>query len=477
MKVKIIAFLFFFPTSFYGQVLSTKLIANNKDSTVRYVKIVNFSPLYRDFDLPLNILAESNLDTLNSFQLDLKISKIGNLALMVMNKTQSVFVTPGDQITFSIIQKKNAPHFIFYGKNAPHYSYSNFSDEYIEYNKAYPLFKNDKGIHFYKINLDNWLNLKLKFLSDYELSNKVSDDFLKYSRQEIEYEYIKLLYAPVNSNEIEFKNLPLNYFALADTFFKRNSYTIQYFTGNSMLAYTFRYIIYKEENFKENFDLIYENINGQFKGQTRSFLLTNLIGVYVKAQSDIYRVSLVKLINEAPKFILDPMSLSYIERREIEYNKLNRNFPDEVLSKTYLKNINSDSIISLKELLDQHKGDATYIDFWARWCIPCREDNATSTMAKEFLKSRQVKYIYISIDKEADEMKWKKASRDDKITMDQYILMNGLKADLAQYLKVTSIPRYIILNKVHKLKSIDAPRPNFTQLDKLKGAIINATKN
>jgi alkyl hydroperoxide reductase subunit AhpC len=98
-------------------------------------------------------------------------------------------------------------------------------------------------------------------------------------------------------------------------------------------------------------------------------------------------------------------------------------------------------------------------------------------MAKEFLKSRQVKYIYISIDKEADEMKWKKASKDDKITMDQYILMNGLKADLAQYLKVTSIPRYIILNKEHKLKSIDAPRPNFTQLDKLKGAIINATKN
>lgn len=472
MKIKITALLFFFPISFYGQVLATKLIGNNKDSTVRDIKIVKFSPLWRDFDKPLNILAEDNENTDNLFELNPKISKPIVLSLMVLGKTESIFIMPGDQITFSIIRQNNRPKFVFYGKNAPHYSYSGLSDEYIESNQARPLFDKEKGLTAYKLIADNWLNLKLQFLSNYKLSSIVSDLFFEYSKHEIEYEYIQLLYGPLNSRTVELKDIPKDYFALADTFFNKNNYTLKHVTRNSLLAFTYKYILYNGENFIENFDSVYENISRQFKGETRSYLITNLIGIYAKEQSDIYRSSLLKVINDAPKFIHDPLILNYIERQEVEYTKLNRFFPDEILNTTYVKKINSDTKISLNDLLMQYKGEAIYLDFWASWCTPCREDIATSTMAKEFLKSKAVKYIYISLDTEAHESKWGKASIEDKITEDQYILVNDFKAPLSKYLKITSIPRYILLNKEHKVKSIDAPRPNLYQLNKLKTKVL-----
>ena len=320
------------------------------------------------------------------------------------------------------------------------------------------------------------MKLKKKFLEEYSLSNNLSKDFIEYSKQEIEYEYVRQLYAPLNDKKVELKNIPINYFVLADSIFKLRDKTIKYFTSNSMLAYTYRYITHKNENFKENFNSTFEDIKNNFKSETRSYLLTNLIGVYVKEQSDIYMSSLIKVINNAPKFISDTLLLSYISRRDIEYNKLNRFIPDAILTTTYLKKLNSDIKISLRDLLSEHKGKPLYIDFWASWCIPCREDNANSTLSKEFLKSKELNYIYISMDKGIHESRWEKASIDDHITTDQYILINNFESPLSNYLKIISIPRYIILSKDHKLKSIDAPRPTPSQLGMLKTTVLNAIK-
>ena len=476
MKIFTITMILFLPAIINGQSLSTKLTVNNKDSTVLYLKIVKFSPLYRDFDIPLDLKAESNLDTTNNFELNLKITKPTSLSIMVLNKTQSIFVTPGDQITINITRLDNAIQFTFYGKNSAHYSYSGLSDEYMKSNNARLLFNKEQGIFDYKLHSDNWLKLKKKFLEEYSLSNNLSKDFIEYSKQEIEYEYVRQLYAPLNDKKVELKNIPINYFALADSIFKLKNKTIKYFTSNSMLAYTYRYITHKNENFKENFNSTFEDIKNNFKGETRSYLLTNLIGVYVKEQSDTYMSSLIKVINNAPKFISDTLLLSYISRRDIEYNKLNRFIPDAILTTTYLKKLNSDIKISLRDLLSEHKGKPLYIDFWASWCIPCREDNANSTLSKEFLKSKELNYIYISMDKGIHESRWEKASIDDHITTNQYILINNFESPLSNYLKIISIPRYIILSKDHKLKSIDAPRPTPSQLGMLKTTVLNAIK-
>lgn len=233
--------------------------------------------------------------------------------------------------------------------------------------------------------------------------------------------------------------------------------------------------MYGQENYLEKFDVISKSIKTQFSGETRDFLLANMIGVYATQQSDGYRSALLKFINSAPALIRDTSLLSYISRREIEYTKLNRPFPEEILKTTYLKKLNTNKIISLAELINNYKEEGLYIDLWASWCGPCRDDIADSAPSKEFLKKMTIRPIYISLDTKKNESRWVKAAINDKITKDQYILINDFKSPLTKFLNSYSIPRYVMLDKTHKIKAIDAPRLNSSQLIALKNAVMNMT--
>ncbi len=469
MNVRTFTLIVFLPLTLSAQVRTT-FTGTNSDSTVKYVRIIKYSPLYRDFDKPLNILTEDREGP--SFLLNLDVSKPEPLSLQFLNGGPGiVFVTPGDKIRFSISRQNNKPVIVFAGKNSAHYAYDALSDIFIRQSNMLPRYDKTKEISAYKELLSKWRDLKIKFLSEYRANNEVSTAFLEYAENDIDYGYVHLLCNPLRN--IEKKMVPGDYFDLADSLFKKHDYKLKYKTSNSLLAFTYRFIMYGEENYLENFDAISNRIKRQLSGVTRDYLLANMIGVYANQRSDGYRPALLKFINSAPALIRDTSILSYIGRREIEYTKLNRPFPDEILKTTYLKKLNSNKIISLGELINSYKEEGLYIDLWASWCGPCRHDIADSGPSKEFLKKITIRPIYISMDTKANESKWIKAAIDDKITEDQYILIDDFKSPLTKFLNSYSIPRYVMLDKLHHIKAFDAPRLNSVQLPALKNAVMN----
>lgn len=133
-----------------------------------------------------------------------------------------------------------------------------------------------------------------------------------------------------------------------------------------------------------------------------------------------------------------------------------------------LKDLNGKEV-SLKDFA----GKVVYMDFWASWCTPCRYEmkNGSPKLHEKFKDNKDVVFLYISIDDNAE--RWKKAIAEDKIKGIHLLSAGGMNSKAAQAFAIQGVPRYIIIGRDGKIFDNDASRPSE---DKTPGRINEALK-
>ncbi|MCP4976186.1 MAG: redoxin domain-containing protein [Maribacter sp.] len=95
--------------------------------------------------------------------------------------------------------------------------------------------------------------------------------------------------------------------------------------------------------------------------------------------------------------------------------------------------------------LNDVKGKATLIDFWAAWCRPCRAENPNILKVYNKYHDKGLNIIGVSLDRTAEA--WKKAIEDDGLTWNHVSNIAYFNDEIAMTYNVDAIPAAFLLDE------------------------------
>ena len=115
---------------------------------------------------------------------------------------------------------------------------------------------------------------------------------------------------------------------------------------------------------------------------------------------------------------------------------------------------------SLKSL----KGKYVFIDIWATWCSPCRQDLPFLEKIEEQFQGKNIVFLGISIDNVKDRIKWSTLVNEKQLGGIQLLADKEFKSEFIKSYAINSIPRYILLDTYGNIVNANAPRPSDPKL-------------
>ncbi|HEY9195782.1 MAG TPA: TlpA disulfide reductase family protein [Mucilaginibacter sp.] len=94
--------------------------------------------------------------------------------------------------------------------------------------------------------------------------------------------------------------------------------------------------------------------------------------------------------------------------------------------------------------LSDYKGKYVMIDFWASWCVPCRQENPNVVKQYAAFHSKGFNILGVSLDKE--KAAWEKAVNDDKLTWTHGSDLNGFEGPTERLYNIEAIPSNFIID-------------------------------
>jgi len=116
--------------------------------------------------------------------------------------------------------------------------------------------------------------------------------------------------------------------------------------------------------------------------------------------------------------------------------------------------------------LDDFKGKYVFIDVWATWCGPCKEEIPHLAKLEKEYHDKDIVFVSISADKQKSKKVWKNVVTKKNMCGVQLISDKDFKSDFIKAFQIQGIPRFILIDKEGKIVKSQAPNPS--QYEKIK---------
>lgn len=240
-------------------------------------------------------------------------------------------------------------------------------------------------------------------------------------------------------------------------------------------------------DFNLGIDFIYSN---DFKNLTTIYY-SNLTTKRVERDSIPWSLGYLKVLAESPNDTIKNQLAFESVRNEIKYAE-----DLDLYYNTYLKistNENSNKIITntyqqLKTIvkgmpspkfvdyennaggttsLDDFLGKYVYIDVWATWCGPCKEQIPYLEKVAEKYHGKNIEFVSISVDNDKDYDNWKAMIKEKQMKGIQLLADKQFKSEFVQKYLINGIPRFILIDPNGNIVESSALRPSNNKLIEL----------
>jgi len=177
--------------------------------------------------------------------------------------------------------------------------------------------------------------------------------------------------------------------------------------------------------------------------------------------------------NRLDKENFDTDFLNYQKKEIVQFEKylvngyLKKNKHKTVLKKGAVSPMfhNYENLNGGTTSLNDLKGKYVYIDIWATWCNPCKEEIPFLKKMETKFHNKNIEFVSISLDDKRDYKVWKDMVLKEELGGVQ-LYANGDQNFTNAY-KVRSIPRFILIDPEGKIVEANAPRPSSPSLIQL----------
>lgn len=113
----------------------------------------------------------------------------------------------------------------------------------------------------------------------------------------------------------------------------------------------------------------------------------------------------------------------------------------------YAQNV-VNSQVALEKMLEQHKGEVIYLDFWASWCVPCRKSFPWMNQINAEYKGQGFSVISVNLDANRS-----LAQKFLKESPASFPVIYDPKGKIAKHFKIQGMPSSMLIGRDGQIKS------------------------
>lgn len=457
------------------------------------LKVKNGKKASIAFTLPVNhtvFWGAVREDTLRSenYHIVLSETQTGFVDIRIFNFNIRLFVQKGDNLRLFIDEENTEKPLAIEGNNKA--GQEAFTSLELPYpGNLVPRYKRDSTAILLEQHMESDKNVRLNLFKVLYDERKIDKTFMDYMQLNLDYYHASVLseviagryaltllpedhlsYTPVFPADLAvlwekvYKEFPVNNLAALKTFGYNpgfSSYARNYISGylqwirnrnkpgvstpyNPTMA------------LKETFDAIRNNLLPAVAEYLEAGILFTELG------NEQHFTDLVKYAdhfkNRYPKsgymVYLEPL----VKKANAYFDRVKGDFSVEQKLITGYNGINS-----FRDLMAPFMGKVVFIEFWASWCITCKDQFDYENDLAKYLNSKEVEHLFISVDNDMQDTKWKELIKYYNLRGSHVRANESLLKDISRIFwqgKGYALPLYVVINRAGTIVEADAHRPS-----------------